>query len=463
MEQYNVLLLTIDCFRFDRIQTNGYMNKTTPNLDYFINNEAINFTHTIASGPSTMAAFPGLFTSSYPVMYGGSRYLSKDRTTIAEIFSQEGYECIGLSSNPYITPEFGYDRGFSIFWDSVQRTRVRDKKINLLSKVISRDSTLWNVLRKMARGKEIHRKKSLYPTASKMNEKLLETITCFKEKKSFFAWCHYMDLHYPYDLASIDLSSTLSNIPSDTAIATVLAKLMEDATSLNENEKKIVNGIYDASLIYIDEQLGSLFEKMKEIGIWENTILVITADHGEELLEKGRFGHGDEGMDSSFSESLLHIPFMLKLPDDFGKGIKKDALVSQVDIPVTLLSLLGIDIPKNWYGLNLLPLIEGGKKIIREATITQRGVEHSFAIAWRTNKWKLIYNAFKNEKKLYQLSVNPHSEDDVLYKFSGKGDELYNQILVHLKEHEKAYSKKRLANVDLDEGIKKRLKSLGYM
>ncbi|GEM_PF-5864644 len=464
MKNYNVLFLTIDCFRFDRVSANGYKRSTTPNLDVFVAEEGINFTQAIAGGPSTMAAFPCLFTSSYPVMYGGTRYLSEERTTIAQVLSKEGYYTIGLSSNPYITPEFCYDRGFNSFWDSVKRTRDRDRKIELLSKVISRDSTLWGILRKMARSSEIRQKKGLYPSASVMNEKILKEISASSDKP-FFIWAHYMDIHYPYNFACLDFLPFLNLQPSAKEIADILTKLMKESQVFSEQEKQLVNAIYDASLNYVDQQLGKLFNSLKELKVWDDLIIIVTGDHGEELLERGRFGHGDEGEETLFPEELLHIPFILKMPESSYAGRYVKALISQVDIAPSILDIVGIAIPDNWYGISVLPLLQGEMASIRDFAITQRGIEDSFTMSLRTEEWKLIYNAFSNEEVL--LSVEPVSSLSLTKDFSKSNpdifQELHNLVIDHLRSYKLAYSHERLKGVDLDDDLRKQLHDLGYM
>ena len=314
MRKPNILLLTVDCLRFDRIGANGYPVNTTPSLDRLIKEEGINFTQAIAGGPSTMAAFPTLFTSSYPVMYGGTRFLSEDRTTIAQVLSEHGYRTIGISSNPYITPEFGYDRGFTKFLDSVQRTRKRNRKKMIINKFLSRDSKLWRFLRQTVRNIETSQKKETYPSAEKINKIILDALNSEDGGSPLFLWAHYMDLHYPYNLSKIDLAETLSSTYSIRELGEVLSILINEPKTLSKDQKRIINEIYNASLKYVDYQLGLLFEEMRRLGLWKDSVVVVTSDHGEELFEENRFGHGDEGESSSFSEELLHIPLVLKMP-----------------------------------------------------------------------------------------------------------------------------------------------------
>ncbi len=461
MEKVNILFLTIDCLRYDRIHANGYAHSTTPNIDRFLKEDATNFTQTIAAGPGTMAAFPALFTSSYPIMYGGTKFLSEDRSTLSEILTKQGYTTIGLSSNPYITPEFGYDRGFTEFWDSVERTRNRDRKINLLSKFISRDSKTWNLLRKIARRREVQQQKALYPSAEQMRHKLNDSLVDGQEPT--FIWCHFMDLHYPYNLPAIKPVLNNEYGFNNSILSDILARLMKESNTFTKEQRNIVNKIYDTSLHYIDEQLGILFDQLKSSGNWDNTLIILTADHGEELIEQGRFGHGDEGVESSFSEELLRIPLMIKFPGAKHGRSTFDTLISQLDIPATIIDFLGIDLPANWYGKSVLPVISGASPIIHDAAITQRGIERSFSLSWRTEKWKFIFNAFTQEKKLFDINNGRGDNKNLITEFPDVATDLYNQITDHLNYYQDAYTKERLEGVQIDDELKNRLEALGYM
>lgn len=397
------------------------------------------------------------------IMYGGYSYLSDERTTVAELLSAMGYKTIGLSSNPYITPEFGYNRGFDVFDDSAQRSHSLAKKARLLSKVIPRDSSLWNMLRRVVRRRDVQQHKKLYPSASEMNRKLLGAIPSETSGQPFFAWLHYMDLHYPYNIGDLDLRSTLDHPVNDAEISDTLSKLMNSPESVTEKEKSIVSAIYDASLRYIDAQVGKLICSLKEQGLWDGMALIVTADHGEELFEQGEFGHGRRGENTLFTETLIHIPFILRVPGITTSIKNIKSLVSQIDIPATILDLAGGTQPDNWYGKSVIPLVKGEFSVLREEAITQQGVQHSFATSWRTLEWKLQFNAYTGEKLLFQIPSDMGSEKEVTNEFPDVTDELFSRVKKHLEEHQDAYSHERLRGLDLDDDLKKQLEGLGYI
>jgi arylsulfatase A-like enzyme len=463
MGKPNIILLTVDCLRFDRIGANGCRLNTTPNLDRLIEEEGVNFTQTIAGGPSTMAAFPALFTSSYPVMYGGTRFLSEDRTTIAQVLSQHSYTTIGISSNPYITPEFGYDRGFTKFWDSAQRARKRNRKKVIINKFLSKNSKLWKLFREKIRNIETRKKKETYPSAEKVNQIVSNMLNFDDGNRPIFLWAHYMDLHYPYNLSKIDLTKTSNTTYSTKELGQILSILLNKPKILKDDQKSIINEIYNASLKYFDYQLGLLFKEMRLLGIWDNSVVVVTADHGEELFEENRFGHGDEGENSSFSEELLHIPLVLKMPSLSNDKQTITALTSQLDIAPTLLNIVNLPFPENWYGKSTLPLINHVVPTLRDAAITQRGVKDSFSLSWRTTDWKFIINAFSGEMKLHPISKKAKKLSPESNEYKAISKRLYTHILEHLRDYEEPYSIERLARIELDDGIKKQLEDLGYL
>ena len=429
MQQPNIIFVTIDCFRYDRVSANGYAKNLTPSLDRLINEEAANFSNAFANGPNTLAAFPALMTSSYSTMYAGT--VVSDRQTIANVLSDAGYHTIGLSSNPYLTPEFGYDGGFDVFFDTAQRVRSRDRKGEWLRKFVKKDSLIWKWVRHLSRRKEVGKKAGLYPNAATMCQKVIANLENRDKSRPFFLWCHYMDLHYPFNLKDLNLDQHMDNLPSEAGLATILTKLMTDPESLTNEQRQIVSDIYDISVTYLDQQLGLMIEELKSMGLWDDAIFVVTADHGEELLEEGGYGHGGTGTNNPFSESVIHIPLTIKHPEFKKHAISQ--MVCQLDIPSTLAEFGGAAVPDDWLGRSLLPLLAGKSYEPQDEVFTQRGAEHSFELSYRTLDWKLIYNGLKDTKKLFRIGEHIIDSHDIAREHPEVVGELHSRIREHMK------------------------------
>ena len=238
---------------------------------------------------------------------------------------------------------------------------------------------------------------------------------------------------------------------------------MDDPTSLTEAQKNLVVELYDASLSHIDTHLGQLIHQLKAEDLWDNTVVMITGDHGEELFEHGRYGHGLTGADNPFCDSLIHIPLILKLPYSRLAGLCNDNIVSQLDIPTTLCGIANALAPKNWLGKSLLTLFSEDSKQHRDEVLTQRGHHHSCILSYRTPEWKLIFNALEDVKRLYKLKPIANEDSDVGNEYPHVVTELYEKIQSHFNTYSHAYSERRMANIEIDEEMKKQLRGLGYL
>ena len=121
----NLILVTIDCLRADHLSCLGYFKKATPNLDYLASGGVL-FSQAISVGSGTTPAFMAIFTSTYPLMYGGQLYITNQRTTLAQVLKEHGFHTAAFHSNPWLSSFYGYHKGFDTFDDSIQRSRGKN-------------------------------------------------------------------------------------------------------------------------------------------------------------------------------------------------------------------------------------------------------------------------------------------------------------------------------------------------
>ena len=165
--------------------------------------------------------------------------------------------------------------------------------------------------------------------------------------------------------------------------------------------------VYDCGVSYQDEYVGKLLDKLDEWGIADETMIVITADHGEELLERGRIGHG-----ASILETLVHVPLLISYPPLMPAGVVDEG-VDTVDILPTLLDAVGVDIPDTVQGQSLIPLAQGvARGYPRPAIATQYGYHYVLSMGG----WKILVRK-KSEAseriRVYDLSVDSDETHDV--------------------------------------------------
>jgi len=191
----NLILLTIDCLRADHLSCLGYSKKTTPNLDNLASASAL-FTQAISVGSSTPSSFIAMFTSSYPLMYGGKLWITDSRTTLAQVLKEHGYHTAAFHSNPWISSYHGYHKGFDTFDDSFQkgwRESLMRKPKGLIKRIGGINSKLYELLSKVYVATMVDKP---YAKAEVLNK---EAISWLKDNaNNFFLWLHYMDVHEPY-------------------------------------------------------------------------------------------------------------------------------------------------------------------------------------------------------------------------------------------------------------------------
>ena len=172
-------------------------------------------------------------------------------------------------------------------------------------------------------------------------------------------------------------------------------------------ERETLSSLYDGEVAFADAGFGRVLDALAESGQLENSIVVLTADHGESLFDR----RGISGHRGKFYDNVLHVPLILKLPGNEPGGISVDSLVQSVDLFPTLLELAGIDVPAGLDGKSLLPAVSGETPVIRDEIFA----EFLFAepkkyggpvVAVRTDRWKLILRS-NGDDELYDLESDP--------------------------------------------------------
>jgi len=443
-EKPNVILITIDCLRADHVSCLGYNRKTTPNLDKFAK-KGILFTQAIANGSSTPMSFPSTLTSTYPLMYPDYPKISKFRTTLAEVLTKNGYKTAAFHSNPYLSRYYGYDKGFDVFEDSFEYdlsskndgSKIKDKIKQKIREIISKDNQVYKLAEKTYNFLTY-----LYPdinipyeTADAINQKAISWLE--KNTSRFFTWLHYMDTHHPFVPPKQFYKSSVYEIKrAEYIICSKNIPIVSHADLQN-----IIN-LYDGTIMYVDQTLESLFQKLKKLDILDNTFIIVTADHGEEFKEHGEFSHK-----AKLYDELIHVPLILSAPG-LPSNIKIDKPVSLLDLAPTILDYLGLSVRNNFRGKSLLPLIRGEETIWREEGIISETLSNGGKVAlsiedgyriisYRTKNWKYILNKEKNKRELYNLEVDPHETKNLYMQEKKIAEKFEKKIVEHLRMEEK--------------------------
>jgi len=388
----NIILLTIDCLRPDKLNSYGNHRNISPNIDHLAK-EGTKFTQAFSNGPKTNFSFPSIFTSSYALTYPLKEFKTQESgglympslyggVTLAEILRQQGFYTIGLHSNPFLSSYYNYNRGFSNFMD------LLDRSLTSVSDPISN----------FKRYLEICCGRNEYYNAFEITEIAVDYIRKIMPKK-IFLWIHYMDLHYPYSAHSFFIN----------AINYFKFFFNPRKRFFNLKDKsQIFEKLYEFALMYMDWHIGELIKKLEELGIYlDENILILTSDHGEEFGEHGEFGHGVKLYDE-----LLHVPLII-----IGQGIEKcktiESQVELMNIPPTICDCVKIKKPKTYLGRNFFNPVSNGKD--NEGIISEYFSKDESGFSYRTESWKFILT-IKNgivSRELYDLTETNREMMDI--------------------------------------------------
>ncbi len=336
----NVLLIVLDTVRSHNLSVYGYERPTTPNLEAFAE-RSVKFRRTITSAPWTLPSHATMFTGHWhhELSLGWNQPMDNAYPTLAEVLSQQGYLTGGFVANlDFCTAQFGLNRGFLHFEDwpvSLGQT--------ILSTSIGRDVSNRSSVRKAIGYYDLLNRKN----AAEITDDFLRWMPG-QSDRPFFAFLNYYDAHQlylppePYD-TMFGPRRTRNEFVYYTHAAEI-----ESAWAMAPEEVQAELDAYDGAIAYTDAQLGRLFGELERRGVLDNTLVIVTGDHGEQFGEHGLFGHTN-----SLYIQTLQVPLLMSLPSRLPSGIEVLDSVSQRDFPATILDVLGLETDVQFPGASL--------------------------------------------------------------------------------------------------------------
>jgi arylsulfatase A-like enzyme len=441
----NIIFITVDSFRTDRTGFLGYDRPTTPNLD-IIAREGTVWKRAIANGIPTYYSFKSLLGGVYPLSHSGNIGMPAETITLAEAFKNLGYETAGFNAgNPWLTPKYGYDRGFETFRDFLTDDdggflhRELNKLMRRAQSYLDGTDLLKDKLGWLAR--------MTFAVADHTPLESAETVTnhainWLSERspsdRPFFLWVHYMDPHYPWVPRDEDLHRLGASPVSDLkkgqlwhAVAHHNGRRGDpttDSTSISSESLSIINDLYDAEVRRTDEAIGRLVEKLQA----QDALLAIVGDHGTELGDHGGFSHGPR----TLYEEVTRVPMLFNGPNV--PTAERDSPTSLVGIPKTLLKRSNADPPNA-----LLESFEGqdvfadeDEPIVSEVVYdfdpaTASNPENDLLVACYDWPWKLVQNRERDSNELYNLDEDPDEHIDQSDQKHHRVEPLREAIAVH--------------------------------
>src|SRR5579863_1666687 len=347
--QPNVVVITIDTLRADHLGCYGYKQIRTPNIDALAA-ESARFERAYTPVPVTLPAHTAIFTGTYPTLSGmhdfSGNKLNPSQPTLASVLKQQGYVTGAVIGSAVLDSRFGLNRGFDFYYDHFDFNRLQESNLEEMDRP-------GNVVADVA----------------------LDWLEKNHGSK-FFLWMHLYDPHYPY----------------------------RPPAPYSEQYK---DRLYDGEIAFADAQVGRLVAYLKANGLYRNTLIVLTGDHGESLGEHGEKTHG-----FFIYNATLHVPVIVHLPGAASPRVVPE-LANLADLMPTILQALKIEVPAQVQGQSLLPLLlpktaaakeESSRNLYAETFLPRLHFNWSELRALETEKYHYI-DAPRPE--LYDLAADP--------------------------------------------------------
>lgn len=304
----NIILLSADSLRFDRIHASRNDEPLTPNIDKLAEN-SLKFQPGIAPGPSTRDTIPSMLTGKYPSEFDeyGLPAPGKEPLTIAEELSNRGFATAGFSHNNFTSRRYNIDRGFDYFEDVSEEARKENNRgaWRLYVRDIIEDTPLMGLVSSANNLMMEYLGRSLYmrnEAAEGITDRAIDWMNDTTDRR--FLWVHYMDTHHPY-LSPPRIQDRFGHVYSKEYIKKLSQKTRSARDQITDGDIPEMEYVYDCSVRYVDEQIGRIVDQLREAGELEKSLIVVTGDHGEGFGEFGKFGHAHELWDTMVAVPLI--------------------------------------------------------------------------------------------------------------------------------------------------------------
>ena len=404
-----VILISIDTCRADYLSCYGYPLKTTPNIDT-VAAEAVRFEHAIAPNPLTLPSHSTMMTGTIPPHHGihdNLNYtLNQSNVTLAEILKRAGFRTGAVISASVLKDEFGLDQGFDNYDDEFDERLEGEYHIERRGAEATQHAVSW-----------------------------IEE----NQDEKFFLFLHYYDPHYPYE-------------PPD-----AFRNQFGTAPGTGDFGKDERKRFYAAEIAYTDFCIGQVIAKLKSMGLYDSTLLVITSDHGEGLGDHKEATHG-----YYVYQEYIRVPLIVKLPGAKNAKTVKD-IVGIVDITPTICSLLNLEVPEPVEGKDLSSYLfndasENQNRYIYSESLLPTKYKASPLLTVVSNRFKYIQTS---RPELYDLAVDTYERNNIVDQLPQQARIMQDKLKIVL---EKSLVADNIASkFQLDDESLKQLESLGYV
>ena len=404
LERPNLLLIVIDTLRADYTSPYGFAEDTTPELARWADRGVV-FERNLAQSSWTKISMASLMASRWPASHGiraAGDGLGDGTVTLAESLAEAGYRTYGVQTNGWLHQSFGFHQGFERY------------------------------LFPIGRGARLA-KPSTWPHVDKVYDEAARLLDAHPGDEPFFLYLHFMDVH-------------------EYAAPPEFKRFGSDG-----------KGAYLASILWVDDGLARIRALLDEAGVLEDTVIVLTSDHGETFGEHGKNGHARNVL-----TPVLWVPLVLRLPFPVD-AIRVPGQVRNVDIAPTLLELAGAEVPASFEGRSLLPLLTGDGGGADRANFAALGQplypDAKVQEALNDGAWTFARNIAPDPDRsefLFDRAIDP-GENVNLVGREPAAEARMRQLLDDHRERSAPAAGELRENVDIDPEIEQRLRAMGYL
>ena len=466
-----VLCYVMDSLRPDFLSCYGHQRETSPHLDALAG-EGVVFTNAFAQSTWTRPSGASMITSTYPSVHGVTSLqgrLPRGMWTIPGLLRQRGFATIGISAMPNISLAFGFGNGFDHFVELYKSRELMEKRERLM---LSTADGLQSAL-------DWEQDELPIATSQDINERLLPLIQENAHRDLFvFIWS--IDTHGPYfhrDRKLARFSAPFHKVLRGSDIN----------AAKSEAELDTFRSLYEDMIYYNDHHFGFLIDTLRGFGLYDDSLIIVTGDHGEAFGEHGVNGHAGLPYDEQ-----IRVPLIMKLPKAQHGGTIVDALVQHIDVGPTIFDCIGKkgegDVLQ---GVSILPLL-GGKEAVNKFVLAE--TEDCFnafykRVALRTREYKYVdffpadnrlpvsakstmirvgrfIRDGKTRRMLFDLMSDPLEKKNIFLQKRDIRNHFDEDLKTILWDNEKVAELKRKGGgserVELDEETARQLKALGY-
>ena len=352
----NVLLITIDTLRRDHLGTYGYPRPTSPHLDAFAKGSVV-FEDAQSQAPWTLPSLASLMTGLETSAHGCRTFhdaLAPSYDTLAERLFAAGYDTAAVASHVFLGRDYGLDQGFVHFDDELVLEMTRSDEVISSPKVTQKGLDFFTA---KAAARDAHA----------------------DEKRPWLLWLHYFDPHADY--------------------------LPHPGVSQHFGTQRPLD-LYDGEIAFTDQAIGRLLDGLTAAGFREDTVVVFTADHGEEFGDHGRAGHGH-----SLYHEQLDVPLIVRVPGVEARRV--GGMVRSIDVANTLLELAQLTPLDESAGLSLLPLLHGRSLDVPASLAELERNAALSATSWTESGRKTILRQLTGERLAFDRRADPREAQPV--------------------------------------------------